>query len=245
MKEHIVTNFSFDLDSPQVAVKRSAARKVEYYDTDSDRSDDKMKTASEQGSEEEDVDQLDSDQYELPPAGEKSTREDIEMTNAELDPRPSPIVIVDSPPVITAPLPKNDVVEEHKPTVLIEPSEALISAFEAISLSTIRVHQTCQLPFLVRNLRWGFMHRCRELHVPIYPDNSEIDLQIFYEFIGGHVYQTEIDRWGCPMCDFLGNIRTREMLDCHLRWDHPEIYYEWQYMEYSEVRKTNYLKFNV
>ncbi|KAF9558211.1 hypothetical protein CPC08DRAFT_563452 [Agrocybe pediades] len=125
--------------------------------------------------------------------------------------------------------------EEHRPTITVDqPSDDLIAAFGNLSLSTLRMQTTRQLPFLVRNLRQGFLARCRKLSVPIYHGNREIDLQIQYQFAGGHVYEADLDSWRCPLCDLLGEIRTREMLDCHMQWDHSEVYYEWQYLDDSE-----------
>ncbi|KDR68380.1 hypothetical protein GALMADRAFT_161032 [Galerina marginata CBS 339.88] len=213
----------------QKALKKSAARKIESVDTSSSGSDDdddkSMRSSSGRSSTQ--VDELDSDQYDQEP---DHAPEDVEMEDAD----PPEIVLLDSPPRITAPLPNIRPAVEEPPVDRTEPSDELIAAVEALTLSAIRMQKTSCLPFLLRNLRKGFLKRCSRLLVPIYPIDQEIELHVHYESAGGAVYQTEVSDWQCPLCDLLGILPTREMLDCHLRWDHPEVYCEWHEMDDHE-----------
>ena len=153
-------------------------------------------------------------------------------------PTPPEIMILDSPPRITIPLPQIDpdlvnTSTAHPPS--IEPPEELITALESLTLSTIRMQNTRQLPFLLRNVREGFLSRCRVLGVPIYSDNRQLSLCVRYDYVAGVTYKTDISKWLCPLCELHGTFRTREMLACHLQWDHAEVFSEWGQMDDTEV----------
>ena len=151
---------------------------------------------------------------------------------------PPEIMILDSPPRITIPLPQIDHdlinISTARPSS-IEPPDELIIALEPITLSTIRMQKTHQLPFLLRNVREGFLSRCRVLGVPIYSDNRRLSLCVRYDYVAGLTYKTDISEWLCPLCELHGAFRTREMLACHLQWDHPEVFSEWGQMDDTEV----------
>jgi hypothetical protein len=222
----------YKLPRPQIAPKKSAARKINYVNATSseeeDSDDDKSKATSSSSSEK---DQLDSDQYDV----------DMEAPYRPVRARTPPeIMILDSPPRITISLPQIDPDLVNTPAVQsrsIEPPDELITALQSLTLSTIRMQKTHQLPFLLRNLRQGFLSRCRVLGVPIYSDNDErqLSLCVRYDYVAGLTYKTDISKWLCPLCELHGTFRTREMLACHLQWDHAEVFSEWGQMDDTEV----------
>jgi len=112
----------------------------------------------------------------------------------------------------------------------VEPSEELIMAVEALTLSSIRMQRTKQLPFLLRNLRRGFIARCLSLNVPARRTVEGIYVTVRYEYssaAGEHAFETRMDHWVCPCCELHGAFQTREMLASHLDWDHDEILTQW------------------
>ena len=175
------------------------------------------------------MDQLDPDQYDV----------DMQEPPPPLRARTPPeIMILDSPPRITIPLPQIDLTLENTPAVQStsnEPPDELVTALESLTLPTIRMQKTHQLPFLLRNLREGFLSRCRALGVPIYSDNRQLSLCVQYDYVAGLTYKIDISEWLCPLCELHGSFRTREMLDCHLLWDHAEVFSEWGQMDDTEV----------
>ena len=222
----------FEIYRPQFAPKKSAARKVNYVNTTSseeDNSDVRNKETS--SSEEEEEDQLDSDQYDVNMMEESPPR-------PVRSPSPPEIMMLDSPPRITIPLPQIDrdlVNNSTAQSPSVEPPDELITALEPLTLSTIRMQKTKQLPFLLRNVREGFLSRCRALGVPIYSDNRQLSLCVRYDYVAGLTYETDISKWLCPLCELHGTFRTREMLACHLQWDHAEVFSEWGQMDDTEV----------
>jgi hypothetical protein len=154
---------------------------------------------------------------------------DIVMADASEAPptfRAPEIILLDVPPATTAPVIPSKV-----------PSDQLVAAVEALTLSSIRMQKTSQLPFLLRNLRHGFLLRCRRLQVPVYNDGRDVSFSVHYSYLDDAVYQVDgLSAWLCPLCNLLGTLKTREMLDCHLRWDHLEVYFEWQDIDETPVR---------
>lgn len=138
-------------------------------------------------------------------------------------------------PRITIPLPQVKIEPDDDPIGQLYPSEELLNALEALTLNSIRIQSTRQLPFLRRNLRQGFFRRCRDLHIPIYSDHKTISLRVNYEYIDGIVFHAEIDEWLCPLCNIFGKFVTRAMLNCHLEWDHREVFCEWERVEETDV----------
>ncbi len=138
-------------------------------------------------------------------------------------------------PRITIPLPQVKAEPEEPIVGEFGPSDLLLNAVEAFALSPIRMQATGQLPFLRRNLRRGFLRRCMDLLVPIYRDDKEVTLLVKYDYIDGIVFQTEVHDWICPFCNLLGSFPTREMLNCHLEWDHREVFSEWERVDETEA----------
>jgi len=230
-------------NQPQIAAK-SRARKVEYIDTSSDTSsdsDESMNSESEKTEGREDPDKTEIDELQSDHDADRDA-ERVDTTNHDIDvvmadgPDPLPptfrapeIILLDAPPASVAP----PVPSEKAPNV---PPDQLVAAVEALSLSSIRMQQTSQLPFLLRNLRHGFLSRCRRLQVPVFSDGRGVSLSVHYDTIDGAAYQVDgVSAWMCPLCDLLGVLKTRDMLDCHLHWDHPEVYFEWQGVDETSV----------
>jgi len=179
---------------------------------------------SEQAESEIDEFQFDSDAERLSAADDDG---DVVMADASKEPA---IFLLDRPPESVAPA----VPSGKDPKV---PPDQLVAAVEALTLSSIRMQKTSQLPFLLRNLRYGFLLRCRRLQVPVYTDGRDLSFSVQYSYLDDSVYQVDgLSAWLCPLCSLLGTLKTREMLDCHLRWDHPEVYCEWQGIDETPVR---------
>lgn len=147
------------------------------------------------------------------------------MVDAPVDPADAPeIILLDAPPRYTShfhPRPQL--------TPATTPPSALVTAVEMLSSTTRRMRATHRLPFLVRELRHGFHGRCSELLVPVFKDKRIPKLEAVYAGVGEEEYVACVEgSWLCPLCDLLGALRTREILDCHLRWDHAEVFYEWE-----------------
>ena len=219
---------------PQIAAK-SGARKVEYVNASSESSsdsDESMTSGSEktEAQEEAEIDELqfDSDAERLSTADDDG---DIVMADVSEAPptfRAPEIILLDMPLASTTPAVSSKV-----------PSDQLVAAVEALTLSSIRMQKTSQLPFLLRNLRHGFLLRCRRLQVPVYSDGRDISFSVHYNHLDDGVYQVDgLSAWHCPLCDLLGTIKTREMLNCHLHWDHPEVFFEWEDIDGTAVRNV-------
>lgn len=106
-------------------------------------------------------------------------------------------------------------------------SEGMMTAIAALSLSSVRMQSTKQLPFLRRNLRHGFRKRCQQLDVPTEPTSEQdTKLRVRYEY-RSQVVKVRLHDWACPLCELHGLFPTREMLACHLNWDHQMAPTEW------------------
>ena len=53
--------------------------------------------------------------------------------------------------------------------------------------------------------------------------------------ISGRPFKIDILKWLCLLCELHGTFRTREMLACHLQWDHAKVISEWGQMDGTEV----------
>ncbi|KAF8191132.1 hypothetical protein BJ912DRAFT_964139 [Pholiota molesta] len=196
----------------------SAARKVEYTNASTSESDESSKTKSNSSSSSEE------EEREQPPSPKSES--DIEMDESVQE---IPDIVLLDYPRRASPVPDRQLVDPQA-----EPPAGLIAAVEALTLSAIRMQKTKQLPFLLRNLRHGFLKRCRKLQVPVFTDGRKVSLELVYEHVAGVRYETRIEAWCCPLCDLLGMVKTQEMLECHLRWDHAEVFCEWQKKEETE-----------
>jgi len=207
----------------KITVKKSAARKVEFFDTmTSDEASENGSTIDNDSQE----DQLLPEEYELP----SNLRPDLEQ--GLLLP---PSTIFNPAPQITIALPQVKAEPEDLPVEGLGPPEELVNAVKALAISPIRMQATRQLPFLRRNLRQGFISRCANVLIPIHPDQKHVSLEVTYEYVDGIVFKAKIENWLCPLCNLFGKFTTQATLYCHLKWDHKEIFSDWKKIEGSDV----------
>jgi hypothetical protein len=121
------------------------------------------------------------------------------------------------------------------------PSNNLIAALEVLTLTSLRMQKTVQLPFLLRNLRRGFADRCHRLGVRTKPSihlNEPLKVELIFRLQTGEMvfidaedyldeYRTHMNSWNCPLCDLHGAFGTQAMLQKHIEWDHSEIKTRW------------------
>ena len=103
------------------------------------------------------------------------------MADASKEPA---IFLLDSPPESVAPA----IPSGKDPKV---PSHQLVAAVESLTLSSIRMQKTSQLPFLLRNLRHGFLLRCRRLQVPVYTNGRDLLFSVQYSYLDDAVYHVD------------------------------------------------------
>jgi hypothetical protein len=120
----------------------------------------------------------------------------------------------------------------------------MLAAFGALSLSTAATSKKTRLPFLRRIVKTSFVRRCKMMglsvdpvpppqklltilyKLPIDVSDNEWDDEVT-EFLV-HEVKVGIDQLVCPLCDTLGRLATKEMLEAHLEWDHLEIDASWR-----------------
>ncbi|KAG6829754.1 hypothetical protein H0H92_003630 [Tricholoma furcatifolium] len=86
----------------------------------------------------------------------------------------------------------------------------MMKAINALSLSSVRMQQTKQLPFLRRNLLRGFTGRCRQLGLRTKPIPGElVRLRVRYDY-GSETFRVRLRDWACP-----------------LSWDHETVPTQW------------------
>ena len=138
--------------------------------------------------------------------------------------------------------------EDNESDRLDGPSEELMTALEALTLSSLQMQMARKLPFLLRNLRRGFENRCRLLRVPVdTAEHAPVFLDVLYKhdvtdeegLSHSHNYLVRKQVWCCPMCEILGVFKTREMLAKHIEWDHPEVTTNWE--QVNEVGHPTYV----
>lgn len=204
----------------QTGLKRSAARKIEIKAATSSSEEDSEVADSSAQSESESREDGEVEALEIGHLGLGAGYNDVDMDRQRRNPLPSTVILYDTPPRITIPLPQLG---------LQSPPESLIVAIEALSLSCVRMQKARQLPFLRKNLRSGFIRRCLSLGVPTTSDKTARppSICVRYEHVANLSYETWISAWLCPLCELHGEMKTREMLSSHLHWDHNEVYVEW------------------
>ncbi|KZT68341.1 hypothetical protein DAEQUDRAFT_727911 [Daedalea quercina L-15889] len=137
----------------------------------------------------------------------------------------------------------DDVIELSSSSDEGENIDQLARALDALTLTTSRLQQYKQLPFLLRNLRKGFRRRCEKAGIRTNPERrleETVGVVYRYDWDDGanedsgnesdHIYeewQGRMDSWSCPLCQLHGHFDTREMLGYHLRLDHNEVKVEW------------------
>lgn len=119
----------------------------------------------------------------------------------------------------------------------------MVTTFGALSLSTATVAKKRRLPFLRRIVRTSFRRRCQirglavdpvspQLQlltilykVPIDLSDNELDNEVAEYVV--HKVKIAEDQLVCPLCDTLGRLETKEILEAHLEWDHVEVEATW------------------
>ena len=148
-----------------------------------------------------------------------------------------------SPPRVASPparVPFTGTTAASQPEHTSAPSEELMLALEKLTLSSLRMQKTGQLPFLLRNLRRGFQNRCRLLGVPTGKISEEVvSVSVLYKYVvrstrQEHVYTARMTAWLCPLCELHGQFETKRMLEKHLDWDHHQVAVTWR-RDTSEV----------
>lgn len=136
----------------------------------------------------------------------------------------------------------------------------MIAAFGTLSLSTTAATKKRRLPFLRRIVRNSFFRRCRSIGLAVDPVSSPTRfLAVLYkmaidvsdddldndvtEFV---VYEVKLsfDKLVCPLCDTLGRLITKEMLEAHLEWDHFEVEASWRKKK-NEVSKAIFIRWSL
>jgi hypothetical protein len=128
----------------------------------------------------------------------------------------------------------------------------MMAAFGALTLSTAATSKKRRLPFLRRVVRNSFFRRCKMTGLAVNPVPPQGQtLTIFYklpiddsdnewvnevtEFMV-HEVKLGVDHLVCPLCDTLGYLVTKEMLEAHLDWDHVEVDISWRKVKDSVSR---------
>ena len=124
------------------------------------------------------------------------------------------------------------------------PWKTMMAAFGTLSLSVAAAAQKRRLPFLRRIVRTSFRRRCQrtgivldsvspptqaltvlyKLAIDISEDESDDDVIVY----SVHKVKLAIDKLLCPLCDTLGGISSKEILEAHVEWDHSEVEASWR-----------------
>jgi hypothetical protein len=120
----------------------------------------------------------------------------------------------------------------------------MMAAFGTLSLSVAAAAQKCRLPFLRRVVKASFRRRCQRMGIKLdsvspptqalivlyklandVSENESDDGVIVYSV---HKVKLAIDKLLCPLCDTLGGISSKEMLEAHIEWDHSDVEASWR-----------------
>lgn len=124
------------------------------------------------------------------------------------------------------------------------PWRTMMAAFGMLSLSVAAAAQKWRLPFLRRVVKTSFRRRCQrmgivldsvspptqtlivlyKLAIDVSENESDDDVTVY----SVHKVKLAIDKLLCPLCDTLGGISSKEMLEAHIEWDHPDVEASWQ-----------------
>ncbi|KII91251.1 hypothetical protein PLICRDRAFT_51427 [Plicaturopsis crispa FD-325 SS-3] len=102
-----------------------------------------------------------------------------------------------------------------------EPDETLLAALKAV----VTAPQRGRIPFLRRNLRRGFLHRCQLTGIsspkqPVPPRRQSV----IYRLDDEHQYEAHMNAPECPLCMLHGAPFPSEWhLWAHIAWDHGEV----------------------
>ncbi len=126
------------------------------------------------------------------------------------------------------------------------PWRTMIAAFGTLSLSVAAAAKQRRLPFLRRVVKTSFRRRCQRMGIMDSISPSMQTLTVLYKLAidvsedesddGVTVYSTHkvklsADKLFCPLCDTLGGVSSKEMLEAHVEWDHTEVEASWRQKE--------------
>ena len=137
--------------------------------------------------------------------------------------------------------------------------DELQDAFDARTLPEARLKEHGRLPFLLRNLRRGFVKACKRHNVSTVPSQPpEGPVKVVYKYYleapssgqseestdagsdDGREHQTFVGcmkEWLCPVCQLHRPFTTRDVLVFHLKRDHKEFKMHWK--EFYMRNKVN------
>ncbi|KAH9161399.1 hypothetical protein EDB89DRAFT_733538 [Lactarius sanguifluus] len=124
------------------------------------------------------------------------------------------------------------------------PWRTMMAAFGTLSLSVAAAAHKRRLPFLRRVVKTSFRRRCQRTGIVVDPvspptraltvlyklaidvseDESDNDVTVY----SVHKVKLAIDKLLCPLCDTLGSIHSKEMLEAHMEWDHSDVEASWR-----------------
>jgi hypothetical protein len=124
------------------------------------------------------------------------------------------------------------------------PWRTMMAAFGTLSLSVAAASQKRRLPFLRRIVKTSFRRRCQRMGIALNSVSSPTQvLTILYKLAidvsenesdddvtvySVHKVKLAIDKLLCPLCDTLGGISSKKMLEVHLEWDHSDVEASWR-----------------
>ena len=151
------------------------------------------------------------------------------------------VIIIEPPqPRITIPLPQIVPVASQMPAPH-GPPDILVATLDELCGAPIRMQATKELPFLLRNLRRGFRLRCVAIGIKTTRMKPRMPVIVRYECTE-KIYETSMSKWFCPLCELHGAFPNKDMLRCHLQWDHASVILErWEQRANNQVRRLMFL----
>lgn len=149
---------------------------------------------------------------------------------------PPELIVLDSPPPVTIPLPQ--IASEYSKATF---PPRLVTALSALALASVHLQEARRVPFLLRNLRKGFLHRCKSLGISMVKDVGNISLSVRYQHVDNIHHEVLLRRWRCPICSLHGKFANQGVLAKHLAWDHAELFVEWEKHKTTSVSTPFYL----
>ena len=142
------------------------------------------------------------------------------------------VIIIEPPqPRITIPLPQIVPVASQIP-VPHEPPEILVATLDELCGAPVRMQATKQLPFLLRCVAIGIKTTRVKPRLPVV---------VRYECTE-KIYETSMSKWFCPLCELHGTFPNKDMLRCHLQWDHTSVILErWEQRANNQARPLMFL----
>ncbi|KAF8273700.1 hypothetical protein EI94DRAFT_1782910 [Lactarius quietus] len=129
------------------------------------------------------------------------------------------------------------------------PWRTMMAAFGTLSLSVAAASQKRRLPFLRRVVKTSFRRRCQrtgialdsvssptqvltilyKLAIDVSENESDGDVTVY----SVHKVKLAMDKLLCPLCDTIGVISSKEMLQAHIEWDHSDVEASWRQKQSS------------